>query len=502
MGEGRRPRKRLGELLVRIDHKVTGSPQVEIAGLSYDSRRVGAGELFICLVGAKADGHSFIPEAARRGAAALLVNSGRENAAAGFDLPVAAVPDTRRAMAQVASSFYDNPSRRLSLIGITGTNGKTTTSYLTAAILRAAGRKTGIIGTLAYRIGEETRPAPHTTPEAPDLQALLFEMAEAGVTEVAMEVSSHALALHRVDGCRFRFAVFTNLSRDHLDFHASLDDYLATKERLFAAPEFQPEQGERVNILNADDPASRRLAEVGLGRHLTYGLGKDADVAAEDIVAAASGTRFKVRAPQGSAGLALRLVGGFNVANALAALATGLAAGVDLETAVAGLEGADTVRGRFQRLPSASRTVIVDYAHTPDGLEKVLAAARGLTRGELRLVFGCGGDRDPGKRPQMGEVASRLADRCYLTSDNPRSEDPQEIIAQIAGGIPEAQRGKCVIEPDREAAIRRAIVEASAEDVVLLAGKGHETYQIFADRTIHFDDREVAEKVLSELEPD
>ena len=496
MGAEGQPRKALGELLAAIDHKLKGNPEVGITGLTYDSRQVRPGELFICLVGARADGHSFLREALAKGAAAVLINSGRETAAQGLPVPVGIVPDTRKAMAAIASAFFDRPSQRLSLIGITGTNGKTTTSYLTAAILGAAGRKTGIIGTLAYRIGEETRPAPHTTPEAPDLQALLAEMAQSGVSDVAMEVSSHALALNRVDGCSFRFAVFTNLSRDHLDFHPSFEEYLATKELLFSDPRFQPESGGRINILNADDPASERIARSALGRVMTYGLHEKADLRAYEVAASAAGTRFRVDTPAGPAQVAMRLVGPFNVANALAALATGLAAGVELERAVAGLEAAETVQGRFERVPSASRNVIVDYAHTPDGLEKVLSAARDLGRGRLSVVFGCGGDRDPGKRPQMGEIASRLADRCYVTSDNPRSEDPDQIIAQVLAGIPQERRPRCSVEPERERAIRRAIFEATPEDVVILAGKGHETYQLVAGRRFDFDDRVEARRAL------
>ncbi len=481
--------------------RIIGNGQVEVTGLAYDSRRVGPGFAFFCVRGERTDGHRFIPEALARRAGALVVEAGRElGMAAPPGGAIAVVADTRAAMAAVARAFYDEPSSHLTLAGITGTNGKTTTALMMDAIFRAAGHESGVIGTLEYRIGAARRKAVHTTPEAIDLQALLAELVAEGATHAAMEVSSHALSLHRADGCQFRAAVFTNLTPEHLDFHSDMKAYLEAKRRLFEDRQYLPAHGQRVNAVNVDDEAGRELCAKALGQTLTYALESKADCRAEKVELGADGTTFVAVIPSGQERIRMRLLGRFNVSNALGAIAACFGLGIPAEAARAGLESMEPVRGRLERVPSRTHTVLVDYAHTPDGLTRSLEAARQLARGRVIVVFGCGGDRDRSKRPVMGEIASRLADRCLVTSDNPRSERPEVIIEEILAGIPEEARRRCLVEGDWEAAIRRAIEEARPEDVVLIAGKGHEDYQIFADRTIHFDDREVAEAVIQEME--
>ena len=481
--------------------RIVGNEQVEVRGLAYDSRRVESGDLFICVPGGRTDGHLHAGEAIARGARSLVVQSGREG---GLKPPaggaIAVVPDSRAAMPAIARAFYHDPSSRLTLAGVTGTNGKTTTAAMLYEMFGAAGMGRGLIGTVEYRVGERRLAAPHTTPEAVDLQALLAELVAEGATHAAMEVSSHALALHRADGCKFRGAVFTNLTPEHLDFHADMGEYLETKLRLFEDRQYFPEDERRVNVVNVDDEAGGEIARRARGETLTYGLEREADCRAEEVELRPDGTTFAALLPAGRVRVQMKLLGGFNVYNALAALAAASALGVPLEAARQGLEAMAPVRGRLERVPAKQRTVLVDYAHSPDALRRALEAARQLARGKLIVVFGCGGDRDRTKRPVMGGLASRLADACVITSDNPRSEEPEAIIAEIAAGIGEDSRGKCALEPDRAKAIRLALEQAGPNDLVLIAGKGHEDYQIFADRTIHFDDREQAEAVLKELE--
>jgi UDP-N-acetylmuramoyl-L-alanyl-D-glutamate--2,6-diaminopimelate ligase len=478
--------------------RVQGDGAVEVVGFTQDSRQVAPGYAFICVRGSH-DGHSFLPEALSRGAVAVVVEAGRER-----ELPplpaVGIVSDTRAALAAVARAFYDDPCSQLILAGVTGTNGKTTTTLMADAIFRAAGWATGVVGTVEYRVRDRRIPAPHTTPEADGLQRLFAEMVEEGVTHVAMEVSSHALALHRVEGCQFEAAVFTNLTPEHLDFHPDMQHYFDTKLQLFADEQYLPEGRERVNAINVDDEVGREVAERAKGRTLTYGITSLADCRAEGVQLGAQSTRFTAVLPAGRAEIAMQPLGRFNVYNALAALTVCTGMGIPLETAVAGIAGMPPVRGRFERVAAQTRNVLVDYAHTPDGLEKALQSARELSRGRVIVVFGCGGNRDRTKRPVMGELASRLAEECVITSDNPRKEDPQAIITEILGGIPAARRGECVVESDRAAAIRLAVEMARPDDLVLIAGKGHEDYQIIGEMKRHFDDREVAEQVIAELE--
>ena len=491
--------KSLQELLRDIEYRLLkGALQIPISGLAYDSRKVQPGELFVALPGTQTDGHLFLEEALRRGASAVSIQAGRENLLPAQAHTAVSVPEAYLALAAISVNFYDHPALALKLSGVTGTKGKSTTAYLINSIHKAAGFKRGLVGTIAYELMEESRPAPHTTPEAPDLQALLAEMRDRNITHVAMEVSSHALAQHRADGCHFSAAVFTNLSRDHLDFHLTEENYLAAKLRLFSDPGFLPPGGKRGDIINADDAAAEKVSAAAVGKVITFGIDAKAQIRAEELRLTPSETAFTLQTPWGKARLRLNLLGRFNIYNALAAAGAALAEGISLEVVCSALQAVEPPAGRFQHIPSETCTVIVDYAHSPDSLEKVLLTAKDFCRGRLIVVFGCGGDRDTGKRPIMGRIGSELADLCVITSDNPRTEDPDKIIAQILDGITPQNRTKCAVEPDRMKAIHLAIDKAQKDDLVLLAGKGHETYQILGARRIHFDDREIAQEALKE----
>ncbi|HEY3380036.1 MAG TPA: UDP-N-acetylmuramoyl-L-alanyl-D-glutamate--2,6-diaminopimelate ligase [Armatimonadota bacterium] len=485
----------LASLTATLSVTLLGNPDTEVRGIQYDSRQVQPGDLFACVPGTKTHGHHFIPQVLQAGAAALLVED-----AAVVPAGVAAivVPDSRRALAEIAAAFYHHPCERLTVIGVTGTNGKTTTTTLLWQMLRAAGHPTGLIGTMAYHIGDEVLAAPHTTPQAPDLQALLARMCDAGLTHVVMEVSSHALCLHRVTGCRFHLAAFTNLTQDHLDFHGTMEAYRAAKIDLFASPQYQPTSGAMTSLLNRDDPSAELFAAQARGPVRRFGL-TGGDYQACDVVLRAAGSRFTLRYPGGVVPVTIQLVGSFNVSNALAALALALELGVDPLVAAQALAEIPPVDGRFQRVPSRAGqpSVVVDYAHTPDGLDNVLRTAHEIAPGRVVAVFGCGGDRDRTKRPQMAAIAARWARTIFVTSDNPRSEPPERIIEEILAGFTAEQRARVTVEADRAAAIRRAIISSTPEDLVVLAGKGHETYQILADRTVHFDDREEAVRALA-----
>jgi len=395
-------------------------------------------------------------------------------------------------MPALAAAFYGHPTRALQLAGVTGTNGKTTIAYLIFSLCEHAGRRAGVIGTLGWRCGDQALEGDRTTPEAPDLQRLFRDLADRGAQAVAMEISSHALSLERTRGCEFDVGILSNVTQDHLDFHGDMDAYAAAKAILF---ERYPAASEKAftAVLNADDPVGRRLIGTSLGSVVTYGIDNHADWRASEIVARPTGVEFALSHPEGRATIHLRLGGRFNVYNALAAAAAVRALGVEWETIRAGLEAAEGVPGRFQSVDDGQDfAVIVDYAHTPDGLENVLLAARELRPERLTVVFGCGGDRDRTKRPQMGRLAAQLADRVVITSDNPRSEDPDAIVAEILAGVPAGFRDRVACEMDRRAAIRAAIAAARPRELVLIAGKGHEDYQIVGDRKLHFDDREEA----------
>jgi UDP-N-acetylmuramoyl-L-alanyl-D-glutamate--2,6-diaminopimelate ligase len=452
---------------------VVGDAATTVTAMTHDSRLVSGGSLFVCVRGEHVDGHAFAADAVAAGAAALLVDHP-------LDIPVAqlVVDDTRPAMGPVAAAVHDEPSRDLQVVGVTGTNGKTTTTHLLAAILRADGRPTGVIGTLS---------GAHTTPEAPELQERLDGFRAAGDRAVVMEASSHALALHRVDGTRFAAAVFTNLGIDHLDLHGTVEEYFRAKARLFT-PELAA-----VGVTNVDDAHGRLLFDAAPIAMVPYSR---ADVA--DLEVTADHHAFTWRGRRLTVGLG----GAFNVANSLAAATAADVLGVGIDAIVAGLAAVAAVPGRFERVEPASGdaggvVAIVDYAHTPDGLEQVIAAARAIAGRRVIVVFGAGGDRDHAKRPRMGAIAAELADRVVVTSDNPRSEPPDAIISDVIGGVAATHRAKVAVEPDRAAAIALAVGEAEAGDVVVVAGKGHETTQTVGDRVLPFDDRAVVRAALT-----
>ncbi|MGD0454224.1 MAG: UDP-N-acetylmuramoyl-L-alanyl-D-glutamate--2,6-diaminopimelate ligase [Solirubrobacteraceae bacterium] len=512
---------------MRLDALIAAEPTgeaagVEITGLAYDSREVAPGDLFFCVSGFRSDGHEFAPQAVSAGAAALVVER-----PLGLGIPEVVVESARAAMAPAAARFYGDPARKLRVVGVTGTNGKTTTAYLVRALLEAGGEQCGLLGTVKSVIGGEERQVARTTPEAIDLQEDLRAMLDGGDGACAMEVSSHALELGRTDAIAFAAAVFTNLTQDHLDFHASMEDYFQAKRRLFvpsAAPDGSrsslagaPEPP-AISVVNVGDPYGRRLAAEIEGA-LTFAVDAPADYSARDVRCGFEGCSFTLETPAGRRELTLPMPGRFNVANALGALAAAHALGVELDVLVAALERGVRVPGRFEPVEAGQRfAVLVDYAHTPDSLENVLRAARELIesggeRGRLLCVFGAGGDRDRGKRPLMGEIAARLADVVIVTSDNPRSEDPERIIEEIMDGAVGARRevGACsgasgderagtghvrsVV--DRRAAIEAAIAAARQGDAVVIAGKGHEQGQELADgRRVPFDDVAVARAAL------
>jgi UDP-N-acetylmuramoyl-L-alanyl-D-glutamate--2,6-diaminopimelate ligase len=455
---------------------------LEITGLAYDTRTVEPGTLFFCVPGFTRDGHDFAPEAVARGAVALVVERPLDLA-----VPQIAVASVRAAMAPAAAAFYGDPTAELQTVGVTGTNGKTTTAFLIGALLEAAGRQTGLLGTVKSVIGGAERPVERTTPEAIDLQRTFHEMLDAGDVACSMEVSSHALELHRADAIHFAAAIFTNLTQDHLDFHETMEDYFLAKRRLFA--DARP----RNAVVNVDDPYGARLAAEQPGA-VTYAIDREATYRATDVRTDLTGSRFTVHGPDGPVKLSSPLPGRFNVCNVLAALAAVRALDVPLDVAAGAIETAGHVPGRFEPVDAGQDfAVLVDYAHTPDSLENVLRAARQLTDGRVHVVFGCGGDRDRGKRPMMGEIAKRLADRVIVTSDNPRSEDPEAIIEEILAGS-----GRDVEhEADRRSAIATGIAGAAPGDVVVIAGKGHEQGQEFeGGRKIPFDDVTVARDAL------
>jgi len=479
----------LRALAARAGGGIRGDGETAVADVVLDTRRVTDGALFCCVPGSRVDGHDLAGAALKAGAAALCVERPLR-----LDAPQLLVDSVRAALAPLADAFFDSPSRRMDLVGVTGTNGKTTTTYMLEAIFRAAGLVPGLIGTIEVRVGDTRLPVVHTTPEAPDLQRLLAGMADSGVRAAAMEVSSHGLALGRVDATRFRAAIFTNLTQDHLDFHRDLEDYFQAKRRLFT-PAFTA-----LGVVNLDDPYGRRLAGEAAGIDLvTTGASSEADWRASRVEGALDGTTFLLEGPAGSRRVRLRVAGHFNVANALGALAAAAALGIDLDTAIAGVESLAGVPGRFERVDAGQPfTVLVDYAHTPDSLDNVLRAARALTDGRVVAVFGCGGDRDRAKRPLMGEIAAKLADFTVVTSDNPRSEPPAAIVAQILEGVRRsAGPERYHAEVDRRAAIRLALGLARPGDAVIIAGKGHEQGQEFADgHKVPFDDRVVAAEEL------
>ena len=482
-----------GDVVSRIE----GDDGTVVDGLTFDSRSVGPGDLFFCVRGFLSDGHDFAPAAVDSGAIALCVERDL-----GLGVPEVVVSDARVAMARISAAFFENPADRMTMLGVTGTNGKTTTVFLLESILAAAGRSPGLIGTIQTRVGDHVSPGVRTTPESLDLQKLLAEMQAQGADSIAMEVTSHALAMDRVEGIRFTAAAFTNLSQDHLDFHQDMEDYFEAKARLFTPDHLI------AGATNLDDPYGRRLLEASEVPCIGFGLALDARVRAENVTLGQRGSEFIIVIEDVSGitekiPVSTGLVGSFNVSNCLAAAATALLAGIEPDAIRRGLQSPTAIPGRFESIDMGQPFgVVVDYADTPDSLDNVLRAARGLVRdgGRVIVAFGCGGDRDRTKRPLMGIAAARLADYVVVTSDNPRSEDPGAIVEEILEGV-KAERagGADAALVDRREAIVHVLGEAKDGDVVVIAGKGHETGQQFADVTIPFDDREVAREVLVEL---
>jgi len=477
--------------------RVTGGLDVEISGLAYDSRQVREGFLFAALAGGTADGHDYLADAAGRGAAAVLV---QRAGAAGPGITELVAADTRRALAEIACRYHGDPSASLRVVGSTGTNGKTTVSCLVRDVLASAGLSPGSIGTVSYQIGARVIPAVRTTPEAPDLQSMLAQMLRAGCKSAVMEVSSHALVQDRVWGTRFDVGIFTNLTRDHLDYHETMERYFEAKKRFFQSAYFRDSDAAAV-VVNSDDPWGRQLLAQGAApfldadRVITFGTRPEAAVRAEDIELSSRGSSFLIRSPWETVRVKLRLLGRYNIYNALAAFSACAALGVDIALIAHVLSSVVFVRGRLEEIDTRRGfQVFIDYAHTDDAMQNVLTTLREITAGRLIVVFGCGGNRDRSKRPAMGRVAARLADYTFLTSDNPRNEDPAEIIEAIEVGFRDADNYEIV--EDRREAIGKALAMAQRGDIVLVAGKGHENYQELANRVVPFDDRQVVRQLL------
>ena len=487
---------KLDELIEYLKYKdLINFKNVEISGISYNSHTTKKGDIFVCLVGEHTDGHEYAKMAIESGAVALLVEHKVED----VSVPQVQVASTKYQIADIADRFYSSPSKGINLVGVTGTNGKTTVTHLIQKILEENNQKCALIGTLGYKLSSsgEYRNAKHTTPQAPELQATLRMIKDIEkIDNVVMEVSSHALEQNRVGGCRFNGAVFTNLTQDHLDYHITMENYFKAKALLF-----QRLKEDNFAVINIDDEYGERFLEQTPQevKKYTYGVKKSADVTAKDISFSSNGAEFVLNFNNTDYSVNLHMNGMFSVYNVLAAVTASIAMGIDINVAISALQNVHGVAGRFE-VVNKKPLVIVDYAHTPDGLENVLKTAREITppNGKLICVFGCGGDRDATKRPKMGSIAQQLSDRIVITSDNPRSEDPQQIITDILAGLKSVDSETVTVEPDRGEAIRLLKTFASNNDVVVVAGKGHEDYQILKDRTIHFDDREEVRKVFAE----
>lgn len=479
------------------ESRVVNPGESEVLGIAYDSRLVEPGFVFVAMKGGSFDGHAYIDTAVASRACGIVAERDVTNVPK--DIGLVVVPNGRRAMGEMAASFYGYPSRQVKLIGVTGTSGKTTVTHLIQSVFSASGQKTGIIGTLGARIDDELIPTGHTTPESVDVQRILRQMADQSVRVVAMETSSHGLHQGRTLGCEFDCGVFTNIARDHLDYHETFENYLDAKITLFRD---YPKMSDKpfVAVINADDASADLVASAVTGKVLRFGVTSSADVKAQNVEVTDKSVEFDLSYKDDRARVRMGIGGAFNTYNALAAASVGFALGMKIDEVVLGLSKAKAVAGRFESVECGQDFgVLVDYAHTPDELENVLTTARSLTRNRLIVVFGCGGDRDRGKRPIMGGIGARLSDVVVVTSDNPRSEDPNSIIECILKGIPSDCSSNVKIAPDRREAICWAVNNARTGDIVVIAGKGHEDYQIFSDRTIHFDDREVAREALLEL---
>lgn len=477
--------------------RITGNEKVDIHGIEVDSRKVKKGDLFICLKGFTVDGHDYANTAVENGAAALICE--RELP---LSIPQVIVKDSRFAMALISDIFYNHPTQKLKVIGVTGTNGKTTTTHLIEKILDDRGFVSGLIGTIKMKIGNETYDVKNTTPDAIELQKNFGKMEEAGSTYAIMEVSSHALDMGRVRGIDYHIGVFTNLTQDHLDYHETMEKYRNAKGLLFSQlgnVYYNNLERQKYAVLNADDNAANYFKSITAAQVITYGIDNNADVRATNIAITAQGTKFTLESFKGKLEINLKMIGKFSVYNSLAAITVGLIEGMKLEDIKRSLEEITGVEGRFEAVNEGQVfTVIVDYAHTPDSLENVLKTAGEFAKGKIYCVFGAGGDRDRTKRPLMGEIAMKYSDFAVVTSDNPRSEEPEQIINDILVGVNKADNSgeKFITIIDRKKAIEYAISNAESGDVILIAGKGHETYQIIKDKVIHFDDREIARNAI------
>lgn len=479
---------KLSAVMKNIDYTVLqGNDDIEIEKIVYDSRQTEKDDVFVCISGFKVDGHNFASGAVEKGAKVVIVEKK-------IDLPkdvtVLKVENNRIALAQMGANYYNEPSKKMNLIGVTGTNGKTSTTYIIKSVLDRIDHKVGIIGTIENRIGDEVIHTERTTPESLEVQKLFREMYEEHVTDIVMEVSSHALDLHRVDCCDFDIAIFTNLTQDHLDYHKTMENYKLAKAMLF----------ERTNkaVINIDDPAREYMVSVSKGKVITTAIEKDADLKAEKIKITADGVSFVLDYKGKEYPVHLNIPGKFSIYNALGSIGACLFMDIPMKTIIEGIGAIAGVKGRFQSIKSPKgANAVVDYAHTPDGLENILKTAKEFVEGRIITVFGCGGDRDRTKRPIMGEIAGKLSDYCIITSDNPRSEEPNAIILDVEEGT---KRTNCpyVKIVDRREAIFTAVKMSQKGDLVVVAGKGHENYQIFADKTIHFDDAEVVAEAFEE----
>ncbi len=484
----------LEQLLTGVEYQVLqGNPGLEITGIAYDSRRVGEDYVFVCIPGFKTDGHNYAADAAQKGARALLVEREVEGCP---DCTIVKVRNTRWTLPLLASRFYGQPSRSLKVVGVTGTNGKTTTTHLIAAILQEAGYDVGLVGTLNAAFKGYQEKLANTTPESLDLERFMRRVSDEGGKYVVMEVSSHALDLGRVSQIDFNAAVFTNLSQDHLDYHRDLEDYRDAKLKLFRSI---PAESGRFAVVNADDPNAPSFIEAAAGEAVTYGINNPATVKAVNIQITSRGSSFEVLYPEGSLSLRIRLAGLFNVYNALAAIAFALKEGIPTRVITEALETVQGVAGRFETIDEGQEfSVVVDYAHTPDGLENILKTAQQITEGRIITVFGAGGDRDRTKRPLMGKIVAEYSDFSIVTSDNPRNEEPLAIIEDILVGVKEIADAHYAVVPDRREAIRHAVYLAHPGDMVIIAGKGHEDYQIIKGKVYPFDDRLVAREYIRE----
>lgn len=474
--------------------EVRGNVGLDIKGISYQSKRMKQGYLFVAIPGYSTDGHIYAKEAVEAGASAIVCERWIDEL---HSVPQVKVKQSRLACALLASTFFKNPSQKLNLIGVTGTNGKTTTVYLIESILRAAGKRTGILGTVESRIGDCPVYIERTTPESVDLQQILAQMVDSDVETAVMEVSSHAIDMDRIAGCHFKVVVFTNLSQDHLDFHQTLDNYFQTKLQLFNLSQDE----KPLSVINFDDIYGQKIASSIPTTPVLFGIKCQTGIKAIDVKLNAEGSFFKISSPAGDFNVNLKLKGTFNVYNALAATGTCLSLGISTNKIKEGLEKVGSIPGRFETVSVGQDFIVaVDYAHTPDGLENVLKTAREISPGKVITVFGCGGDRDKTKRPLMGMVAARLSDFTIITSDNPRSEEPPSIIDQIEVGFLKESPTACYSKViNRRDAVSQAVSLAKTGDIVIIAGKGHERGQIFANKVVPFDDREVACQVLKEL---